>query len=133
MKELFYRIIEFIAAIHDEILHWNDGIEYTFTDKELHFLVFGACGLALFLLVHFVFKRLARYSITAISWIYTMTLMIGITLAIEIGQQLTNTGNMELGDILYGLWGFLLFFGVFLLARTLFRLILRAIRGKKDE
>lgn len=133
MKNLFYRVIEFIARIHDEILHLNDAIEYTFTDKELHFLVFGACGLALFLLVHFVFTRLARYSITAISWIYTMTLMIGITLAIEIGQQLTNTGNMELADIVYGLWGFLLFFGVFLLLRFVFRLILRAVRGRTEE
>lgn len=130
MKEFFYRIIEWIAMIHDQILHLNDAVEYSFSDKELHFLVFGACGLLLFLAVHWLFVKLAKRSITAISWIYTMTLMVVITLAIEIGQELTSTGNMELYDMLYGLWGFLLFFAGFLVVRTGFRALQRRLRRK---
>ena len=34
-----------------------------------------------------------------IAWIYVFTLIIVITFAIEIGQKVTNTGNMEFADI----------------------------------
>lgn len=128
MKEFLYRIIEYVAIIHDRLLHINDAFETALSDKELHFLVIGVCGIALFLLVHLLFTQIAKFSITAISWIYTMTLLVVITFAIEIGQNLTNTGSMELYDILYGLWGFMAFFTGFLLLRTIFRLILRLLR-----
>ena len=35
------------------------------------------------------------------------TLIIVITFAIEIGQKVTNTGNMEFADIVFGVVGFI--------------------------
>lgn len=129
MRNAFNWIFEMIAAIHDQILHWNDSIENSFTDKQLHLIVFGAGGFALFLLVHWLFSYLAKRGHTiAISWIYSMTLMIGVTLAIEIGQALTGTGNMELFDMLYGLWGFLLIFIAFVLVRAVVRRLTRRVK-----
>ena len=74
-----------------------------------------------------------------ISWIYVFTLIIVITFAIEIGQKVTNTGNMEFADIMFGLVGFLLMYGVFAIAREIYHLILKCIiryqkkKGKATE
>lgn len=38
------------------------------------------------------------------------TLIIVITFAIEIGQKVTNTGNMEFADIVFGVVGFIVMF-----------------------
>ncbi len=45
-----------------------------------------------------------------IAWIYVFTLIIVITFAIEIGQKVTNTGNMEFADIVFGVVGFIVMF-----------------------
>lgn len=109
MTEILYAGVRFVTRVHDEILTWNDGIEKSFTDKELHFLVIGFCGLLLYIIIHALFKWLSRYGIWAISFISTLAMMVIITFAIEIGQRWTGTGQMEFADIMFGMWGFLLF------------------------
>lgn len=82
--------------------------------------------------MHAVFKRLAKFSITAVSFIYVFTVMVVITFAIEIGQKVSGTGNMDFGDIVSGMWGFIALFGVYALVRAgaaLFRLLARRIRA----
>lgn len=124
MKQALYHIVMMIARIHDRILTLNDSFEVQFSDKELHFIVIGLFGLGLFLVLNPLFRTLAQKGKTnAITWIYTFTVLIGFTLAIEIGQHITSTGNMELLDILYGLGGFILIYGVFALIRSFFRWI----------
>ena len=55
--------------------------------------------------VYPVFKWLAKHDhVMVIAWIYVFTLIIVITFAIEIGQKVTNTGNMEFADAERGLW-----------------------------
>jgi len=125
---MLYAIVGYIAKIHDGIMHLNDAYEARFNDKELHFMVIGALGMLLFLLTHFVFKRLAKWSVSAISWIYTMTLLVVITFGIEIGQDLTKTGTMEFADIVYGLWGFVLFFAIFWVIKTLLLSLIRLLK-----
>ena len=44
MEQLLYAIVGLVARIHNFILSWNDSIETSFTDKELHFLVIGVLG-----------------------------------------------------------------------------------------
>ena len=66
-----------------------------------------------------VFKMLSKWSITAISFIYTFTVIVVIVFAIEIQQKITGRGNMEFLDAVIGLWGFLLFFGIYLTIRLL--------------
>ena len=105
MKELLYWIVEWIAKIHSHILRLNDAYEYNFTDKELHFLVIGMMGMGFIFVVYPVFKWLAKHEhVMVIAWIYVLTLIIVITFAIEIGQKVTGTGNMEFADIVMGVF-----------------------------
>lgn len=135
MKSFLYAIVEIIARIHSRLLELNDAYEYNFTDKELHFLIIGALGMAMIFVVYPVFKWLARNNhIMVISWIYVFTLIIVITFAIEIGQRVTHTGAMEFADIMFGVLGFISMFLVFSVFRGIYHLILRLIRhGGRDE
>ena len=108
-----------VAQVHESLMRINDGFELEFGDKELHFFVMAAIGMVLFFVVHFVFKRLAKWSITAVSFIYVFTVMTGLGFAIEIWQRITGTGNMDFHDIVAGLYGVLAFFGVYSAYRLL--------------
>ena len=126
MRELLYRIVEFIAKIHGYILRLNDAYEYNFTDKELHFLIIGLMGMSFIFVVYPVFKWLAnRGHVMVIAWIYVFTLVLVITFAIEIGQRVTHTGSMEFSDIVMGIFGFVVMFFVFALARGIFHAVRR--------
>lgn len=134
MKELLYWIVEYIAKIHSYILRLNDSYEYDFTDKELHFLVIGVLGMGFIFVVYPIFKWLAKHDhVMVIAWIYVFTLIIVITFAIEIGQKVTNTGNMEFADIMMGVMGFVVMFFIFGLIREVYKGILSLIRGHKGR
>ena len=135
MKELLYWIVEWIAKIHSHILRLNDAYEYNFTDKELHFLVIGMMGMGFIFVVYPVFKWLAKHDhVMVIAWIYVLTLIIVITFAIEIGQNVTGTGNLEFADSVMGVFGFIVMFLVFSVVRGIYKLIRNLIRGdRKDE
>ena len=63
-----------------------------------------------------------------------LTLIIVITFAIEIGQKVTGTGNMEFADIVMGVFGFIVMFLVFSVVRGIYKLIRNLIKGdRKDE
>lgn len=133
MNELLHTLVRWAARAHDYILTLNDRFEYTFSDKELHFMVIGAIGLMLILMVYPVFKLLSSHNrVLAITWIYVLTVLVVLTFAIEIGQQFSGTGSMDFGDVVAGMGGF---FAV-TAAITALRLILwagrslaRAVRG----
>lgn len=128
-ESILYEMTMIAAQIHESILHLNDNFELALGDKELHFLVMFALGMALFFAVHFVFKRLAKWSITAISFIYVFTVMTVLGFAIEIGQKITGTGEMDFRDIVAGLYGVLLFFAIYTVYRVAVMLI-RRIAGR---
>lgn len=96
--------------------HWYDGNGFIFV-------------------VYPVFKWLAKHDhVMVIAWIYVLTLIIVITFAIEIGQKVTGTGNMEFADIVMGVFGFIVMFLVFSVVRGIYKLIRNLIRGdRKDE
>lgn len=136
MKEFLYWIVGMLADAHEAILQLNNSIEYTFNDKELHFLVIGIVGMVMFLIIHPIVRFLAKrgYEIV-ISWSYTMTLILVLTFGIEIGQKVTNTGSMEFADIVFGVAGFILMFLVYLLVSLLFlgiRKLIRKLTGRYD-
>lgn len=134
MSKYLYLMVELIARIHNKLLKLNDAYEYNFTDKELHFLIIGALGMAMVFVVHPLFKWLAKTGhIMVISWIYVFTLIIVITFAIEIGQRVTNTGQMEFADIMFGVLGFISMFLVFSAVRGIYHLVLRLIRNRGQE
>ncbi len=128
MKEFLYRIIDIIARMHSRILGLNDAYEYHFTDKELHFLVIGILGMAFIFVIYPLFKWLAkRDHVMVIAWIYVFTLIIVITFAIEIGQKVSHTGNMEFSDIMFGVFGFIVMFFIFAVIREIYKGIKRFI------
>lgn len=126
MEALLYYIVSVIAKIHNYIMSLNDGMESSFTDKELHFIVIGILGISLIFIVYPVFKWLANTNHTmVIAWIYVFTVIIVITFAIEIGQGITGTGRMEMSDITAGVLGFLAAFLLFCIIRGIYHLIIR--------
>lgn len=117
-------MVEQIARVHNLLLRLNDAFEYNFSDKELHFLIIGALGMAMIFVIYPFFKWLAKKDhVMVISWIYVFTLIIVITFAIEIGQRVTNTGAMEFADIMFGVLGFICMFLVFAVARGIWHLL----------
>ncbi len=131
MKSFLYSIIELIYRAHERLLALNDSRGYFLTDKQLHFFVIGIIGMALIFLIHPLFTLLAkRDHVMVISWIYVFTLMIVLTFAIEIGQKVGGTGNMEFADIVSGIFGFLLMFLVFAVIRGIVRVVIRLVRGE---
>jgi O-antigen/teichoic acid export membrane protein len=109
--------------IHDVLIKIFKSAGYNMTDKQLHYLIIGVIGIIIFLLTNLVFKYLAKYSISAISFIYTFTVMVVFVFAIEIEQKLTGRGKMEFEDITAGLWGFIEFFAAYLAIKLVVYLV----------
>lgn len=121
MSEVLYWVMGIIAKIHNYIMHLNDKFEYNFSDKDMHFLVIGLLGMLMIFVVYPLFKWLAQKKhIMVIAWIYVFTLILVITFAIEIGQKISNTGNMEFADIVLGIMGFIIMFAIFAVFRGIY-------------
>lgn len=133
MKEVLYWLVQGISVFHDYIMKLNDSYEYAFSDKELHFIVIAIIGMLLLFVVYPVFKSLSKNHVMVIAWIYVFTVMIVLTFAIEIGQKITNTGNMEFADIMFGLVGFLAAFFIFSIFRFIYHLIKKYVIKKDEE
>ena len=132
LKELLYQAVDWVAMVHDKIAKWNDHFEGTLSDKQLHFLVIGVLGLLLIFLIHPLFRHLAKTNhVMIISWIYVFTLILVITFAVEIGQRLSGTGDMEFADIVFGIGGFIVMFAVFAVIRAIVIGIARLIRRRR--
>jgi glycopeptide antibiotics resistance protein len=125
-------ISNIINCAHDAIVDFVDIQGYNLTDKALHFIIIAIFGMALFAGVHFVFKFLAKHSITAISFIYTLTVLIVVVFAIEIQQKITDSGQMDFADIAYGLYGFLCAFGIYVLVK-LIRIMVKKLRARNKN
>lgn len=130
-EAILYEGTMVVAQIHESLMHLNDNFELYFGDKDMHFIVMAVLGMILFFMVHFVFKRLAKWSITAISFIYVFTVMTVLGLAIEIGQKITGTGDMDFQDVVAGLYGVLAFFAVYTVYRLIVLLVRHLVRGRK--
>lgn len=124
MKDFLYLIVEFIAKIHNKILSINDSYENVLDDKQLHFIVIGIIGMLMLFIIYPLFKWLSKNHVLVIVWIYVFTVIIVITFAIEIGQKVTGTGNMEFADIVSGLLGFMFMFIIFAVIRWLIHMII---------
>lgn len=128
MVEILKLIASFINDLHDKVLDMVGIAGYPLNDKQLHFIFMAVIGILIFAFTQIVFKKLAKYSITAISFIYTFTVMVVIVFAIEIQQKLTNRGNMEFSDIVYGLYGFIYVFLIYLLIKLIVLAIKKAYK-----
>lgn len=128
MTRFLYWAVELVAKIHNYLMQLNNTYETSFSDKELHFLVIGFLGMGMIFVIYPLFKFLAKHDHEmVIAWIYVFTVVIVITFAIEIGQKITKTGNMEFADILYGIVGFSVMFLVFSVIRGVYHVIRKLI------
>ena len=131
MEAFIYTLLDIINGAHTYILSLNDAYEANFTDKELHFIVIGCLGMLLIFIVQPLFTLLAKTNhVIVISWIYVFTLILLFTFALEIEQKITKSGVMDFGDIVFGIWGFMLMFLVYALIRGIIIGIYHLIRGK---
>lgn len=129
MADLLYYLVEKMALIHDAIMTWNDSYEAMLSDKQLHFIIIGVVGMALLLVIYPLFKALSKHHVLVIAWIYVFTVMVVVTFAIEIGQGITHTGNMEMEDIVSGLAGFMFLFIIFAALRAIVLGIVHLVKG----
>ena len=126
MFEMLLRELTLIMAqVHDSLMRLNDGFELRLGDKDLHFSIMALAAMLLFFVVHAVFRRLAKWSITAGSFIYVFTVMTVLGFAIEIGQRISGMGEMDFADVVAGLYGVLAFFAVY----TAYRLLVMGVRA----
>ena len=131
--KLMYWIVSKIAWLHDWLGDANDSLHLPLNDKQLHFVIIGLVGLLMIFVVYPVFKKLAENDhIMVIAWFYVFTVIIVLTFAIEIGQGYTHTGAVEMADVVYGLAGFLFFFGVFAVIRLIYHAIRKAVSKDRD-
>lgn len=132
LKDWLYIIISKIAYIHDSIERFARTLPVRFTDKDLHFIVIGLFGLVLLLVALPLFRALTRRgSFGLMAWLFTLSTVVMISFAIEIGQVTTGTGRMEMEDIVYGLLGFLAVSAVVGLVRLMLCLLRRILKRDK--
>jgi bacteriorhodopsin len=93
------------------------------SDKQQHFWVIGIIGVIVFLLADVLFKQLAKWSISTISFVFALMVVLVIVFGLEIVQMVTGTGMVEFGDVMAGIWGFLVLLTVVLTLRFILKKI----------
>ncbi|KPU42519.1 hypothetical protein OXPF_43040 [Oxobacter pfennigii] len=112
-------ISDMLNNMHDDIMGICSSLGLNLTDKELHFWIIGITGIIIFIIADYVFKKLSKWNVSIISFIYTFTVLIVLVFSLEIQQKITGRGRMDFADIEAGLYGFALAFGVYILLRLI--------------
>lgn len=122
-------MIDIIYRAHTYFLSLNDQYQVNLTDKQLHFLIIGALGFLMLVVLYPLFRFLAKKHLTIlITWFYVTTVLVVITFAIEIAQWYSNTGVMDFNDIVAGLAGYFVMSFIFFVIIGIIALIKKAIR-----
>ena len=124
-----YQAVAYIARVHDKLAECNRMLASPYSDKEMHFIVTAAFGLLLFLLLLPLFRLLTKFGRSGImAWLFSFMAVLFITFAIEVGQQVTGTGGLELEDIVYSIVGFLIASAAAGLVYLLYLLVRKILR-----
>ncbi|MCP3028042.1 hypothetical protein [Halobacillus sp. A5] len=123
MREVILLLAEVVNLFHDLIWEVTDRLGWDLTDKELHFWVIGILGIMGLLFVDVLFHAISKWSITAISFLFSFAMVLVFVFAVEIQQRITGAGNMEFADAAYSVLGFLAFCVVYLLVKGLYKWI----------
>lgn len=123
MKTILQFLISLFSYFHSYFVSFTRNMGLNLTDKQLHFLIIGIIFLFLYIITDVIFRALSKTSISVLTFIFTFTLSIVVSFAIEIGQFQSGTGYMELADISWGIYGFLVFIGLFEMCRALYKFI----------
>lgn len=131
MTEIIKILMEMINNIHDFLQVLTGKLSWGFNDKQLHFIIIGIIGIIIFAITQALFKWIAKYSITVISFIYTFTVLLVIVFGIEIGQKITKRGNMEFADVVAGVLGFIYIFIIYVIIRLIVYVAKQIMNNKK--
>lgn len=110
-----------VNQIHNWILKLNTRSGWNLSDKQLHFWIFGILAIGLFFITKFVFRYLAKWSMSLIAFIFTLTVLLSLTIIIEFEQRITRQGVMDFNDVVSGVNGFLIFFALYFVIELLVR------------
>lgn len=133
MVAIIKAIMDKVNNFHDKLQTLVSSLNLGWDDKHLHFVVIGVIGIVIFAITQLIFRWISKYSITALSFIYTFTVLLVIVFAIEIEQKITKRGNMEFGDITAGLIGFIYFFIAYSIVRIIHYLIKNNKKGSRRK
>ncbi len=133
-REMVWQFVHMAAEAHDGIWLSVKSIGLRVSDKDLHFWVFGLLG-ALLLGVSWLLFWLLRRRPGVAAFLFSLVTVALLALAVEMGQQISGTGAMELSDIAAGVAGFLICGGALialvLIARSAGRAGGRSRRGRR--
>ena len=133
MIRLIYLIINIIAKLHSKFLSLNDAYGLALSDKQLHFLIIGLFGFGMLVVLQPIIRWLCEHDGSLlITFAYVFSAILVITFAIEIGQGFSGTGDMDFKDILSGIFGFFVFFAIYLLGYLIWQNLFRK-KGDKNE
>lgn len=133
MKTILQLLIDIFTFFHSYFVRLTLHLGFSFSDKQLHFIIIGILFLFLYIITDIVFRSLSKISISILTFIFTFTLSIVISFAIEIGQFQSGTGNMELSDIAWGIYGFLVSIVIFEIVRFIYRFVINLIKNNADS
>ena len=79
----------------------------------------------MFLGIHLAVRLLAKWRLEAVSFLITGILLVALVFGIEIVQLMSGSGQVEFRDMTAGLWGFIVFFCIYLAVRYVYSKIKR--------
>ena len=133
MRTILQLLIDIFTFFHSFFVQFTIRLGYEFGDKQLHFLVIGIAFLVLYVFTDILFRALSKISVSIITFIFSFTLSIVISFAIEIGQYQSGNGKMELADIAWGIYGFIVFIALFEMFRFIFKMIRKWVFKHKEK
>lgn len=133
MSTLMKVMVALVNNIHDYIIKILKIFMPSLNDKDLHFIVIGIIGLIIFIVTDYIFKKISKWNVSIISFIYTFTVLVVIVFSIEIEQKITKRGNMEFADIVAGLWGFFAMMAAYILLKIIFYAIYKSTKKYKTH
>ena len=128
MKLLLQVLIDIFNFFHRLFSTLSKDLGLGMNDKALHFYVIGVIFFILYLIINPIYKKLSQYSIKLLSFIYVFTLALVVSVAIEVAQYQSRSGQMDLMDVIWSLVGFLVIFLGFELLVAIIKFIIRQIK-----
>lgn len=117
MKTLLNLIIKIFDLFHVFFIDFLNSNGVMISDKQQHFLILGVIFLFMFIFIELIFRKIAKFSVSIIAFIYVFTVSVVVALAIEIGQWKNQSGEMDFNDVTWGLYGVVVFTLAFVIIR----------------
>ncbi len=82
MTQVIKLLAGMVNNIHDTLILIFKSFGLSLSDKDMHFWVIGAIGIIIFLFTDALFKLLAKWNISALSFIYTITVLVVLVFSV---------------------------------------------------